>query len=751
MNSTPTTLLFSKVVMGLLALVLGSPWAMATHLVGGDFSYVHLGGDDYEITLTVYRDCSPANSNGTYFDDMVAIGLWNGEGTIGPNDVLTIPLQTNNVSEVPVEMGNPCGTPPPDLCIDQAVYQTIVELPGNPYGWDLVYQRCCRNPTIVNLDDFGGAENAGMTLQIHIPGTDITTESNSSPAFQELPPVAMCTDLPFVWNHAALDPDGDELVYSLCAPKQGGDAANAVPNPPSTPPYVDVPYLAGFSWDNPMTADPVLAIDPVTGLLTCTPTAVGQYAIGICVEEYRDGVLLSTVTRDFQFNVTTCEPTEFELEADAVPFASAGIESLVPYPEAIGLPDVLTYPNGESFPMADWLANNNTPIEVDGTAMVIDAVVMEGCNDARFTIERPESESDLLDTTFLTLDGTAAQGLDYDEYFSQVIMEAGASSAQIELGLIDDGYDEGVEHLVIECEYVNACDQVSTTLARVVIVDPLPIQASPAPISCIDADGTQVLGYDDITGYGPFVYTWQDRVWNNAGQDADAWTVDFDSTFAMLDAQGQLPPSTPVELIVEDQCGKSHTHVMEVLHPVPFDDELCPLEIIEFPMHNDGIPVADVRYGGVSILNDAETGVPLLAHGVAEGDFWRLTDLEALDTPVSWGEALTLIDTCGFATEALIRVRDCQIPNVFTPDNVTGNNVFRIRGLTGMMGSQLLIFNRYGVQVWSDETLQDSEPELVWDGRYMNGDDAPDGHYQWVLIRADGVKDHGSLHLFREQ
>ena len=33
MNSTPTTLVFSKVVMGLLALVLGSPWAMATHLV----------------------------------------------------------------------------------------------------------------------------------------------------------------------------------------------------------------------------------------------------------------------------------------------------------------------------------------------------------------------------------------------------------------------------------------------------------------------------------------------------------------------------------------------------------------------------------------------------------------------------------------------------------------------------------------------------------------------------------------------
>ena len=34
----------------------------------------------------------------------------------------------------------------------------------------------------------------------------------------------------------------------------------------------------------------------------------GQYAIGICVSEYRDGVLLSTTMRDFQFNVTLCDP-----------------------------------------------------------------------------------------------------------------------------------------------------------------------------------------------------------------------------------------------------------------------------------------------------------------------------------------------------------------------------------------------------------------------------------------------------------
>lgn len=315
----------------LFASLLGLGHLGATHLVGGDFYYVHLGGDQYQITLKVYRDCSPANVNGTGFDDQVVIGQWDGTGLITSADVVTIPLTFSNVTNIPVEMGNPCGTPPPELCIEQAVYTTTVTLPPNAYGWDLVYQRCCRNPTIVNLDDFGGTENAGMTLDIHIPGTDITTESNSSPAFQELPPVALCSNLPFVWDHSAVDSDGDELVYSLCAPLQGADAADAQPNPPSTPPYVPVPYMPGFTWDNPITADPAMVIDSQTGQLSCTPTVPGQYAIGICVEEYRDGTLLSTVRRDFQFNVTTCEPTEMVLEADAVPFAAGGLTSLVSY------------------------------------------------------------------------------------------------------------------------------------------------------------------------------------------------------------------------------------------------------------------------------------------------------------------------------------------------------------------------------------------------------------------------------------
>ena len=301
--------------------------AQATHLVGGELYYTHLGGSNYLVTLKVYRDCGPANTLGTGFDDQVYIGMWDGTGQIEDNDVLTIPLTQSNVSNVPVALGNPCGTPPPDLCIEQAIYSTTVSLPATSYGWDLVWQRCCRNPSISNLQNFGGTENPGATFVAHVPGTSVSSDAtqNSSPVFQELPPVAVCANFDFVWDHSAIDPDGDELVYSFCAPLDGGgtgggNGANSpVPNPPATPPYQEVEYIGGFSGTYPITSDPAMAIDPVTGVITGMPTSPGQYAIGICVSEYRDGELLSTTMRDFQFNVTLCDPNIQSVVAEQTP------------------------------------------------------------------------------------------------------------------------------------------------------------------------------------------------------------------------------------------------------------------------------------------------------------------------------------------------------------------------------------------------------------------------------------------------
>ena len=134
---------------------------------------------------------------------------------------------------------------------------------------------------------------------------------------------------------------------------------------------------------------------------------------------------------------------------------------------------------------------------------------------------------------------------------------------------------------------------------------------------------------------------------------------------------------------------------------------------------------------------------------MAVGDNWLLESISADVVELQWSDTLTLVDTCGYVTKAFMRVRDCIIPNVFTPDNSGKNDNFRIRGLDGFAGSKLIVYNRYGTVVYTKETASDAEFELVWNGNFANGNPAPAGVYQWVLLRADGLKDSGELTLMR--
>ncbi|MEC8401221.1 MAG: choice-of-anchor L domain-containing protein [Bacteroidota bacterium] len=438
------------------------------------------------------------------------------------------------------------------------------------------------------------------------------------------------------------------------------------------------------------------------------------------------------------------------LEADAVPFSAGGLQNLVPYEESVGLPSVFNYPNGESFPFGEWSANNETIVTVDGQETVIDAVIIEGCNDARFTVIRPEEEADLLDTLYLGLAGSAILGLDYSDTFDEVIMTPGQTESEITLGVVDDGANEGVEFVEITYEYINGCGELITTTSKVVIVDPIPMEATPSEVDCQNLDGTQVLGYDNITGYGPFRYVWDNNEWNNAWADPADWTVSFDSLFTMTDDEGALLPSHNIELIVIDQCGKAFTFEQEVLYPVMTEAEICGGNTQDFPAFNSGILVEDVRFNGVSLITNNLSDVPLIVDATETGERWKLNGIVADVVEDTWQGVLTLVDTCGYETEALVRVRDCVVPNVFTPDASGDNDNFRIRGLDGYMGSRLMIYNRYGTIVFQDETATDAEFELVWNGRYDNGNDAPEGTYQWVLIRADGMKEAGQLTLLRQ-
>ena len=336
-------------------------------------------------------------------------------------------------------------------------------------------------------------------------------------------------------------------------------------------------------------------------------------------------------------------------------------------------------------------------------------------------------------------------------------MVPGQTESVITLGVSDDGFEEGVETVEITFEYVNGCGETVITSSRVVILDPLPVEAVPSPVSCLDEAGNQPLGYDNISGYGPFQFVWDGNPWSNANEAPSEWVTSFDSLFSMTNAEGELIPSRAIELTVVDQCNKPHAFEQIVYHPVLTETEICFDDRQDFPMFNPGIPIVDLLLDGESILdqNNSILGDTLSIDRTNAGNtldgnaLWRLNAIES--GSFGWERVLTMVDSCGFETSALLRVRDCEIPNVFTPNNDGQNDNFRIRGLDGLMGSRLVIYNRYGTVVFQDETLSDAEFELVWNGRHNNGNSAAEGTYQWVLIRPDGISDLGQLTLIRQR
>jgi hypothetical protein len=170
--------------------------------------------------------------------------------------------------------------------------------PPSTKGYVIAYQRCCRNAAIVNVSDPG---NTGATYYCRIPPSGVT-DSNNSAIFKNYPPQLICVNYPIVYDNSATDADGDSLTYEFCPSITGADGANVKPIP-SPPPYSTITYLPPFTYLYPLTSLPEISINPTTGLITGTPTVIGRYLVSVCCHEWRNGVIINTIIREFQFVV----------------------------------------------------------------------------------------------------------------------------------------------------------------------------------------------------------------------------------------------------------------------------------------------------------------------------------------------------------------------------------------------------------------------------------------------------------------
>ncbi len=274
--------------------------AHATHIIGGEIYYDYLGNNNYRISIAVYRDC--ATVSGAPYDNPLYLAIYSSNNVLVQN--VEIPFPGSVV--LPIIFNNPCVVTPTGFCNEKAVYTTIVNLPPTTGGYTLSYQRCCRRPDVINIIDPG---STGLTLTTHIPGTASNNFQNSSPRFNNYPPLVLCNNDDLVFDHSATDPDGDQLVYELITPYSGADANIPQPNPAPPPNYGPVIWATNFTAANPLGPGATISINPTTGVLTTNPELIGLFVVGIRVKEYRNGVLIGQTDRDFIFKVINCNIT----------------------------------------------------------------------------------------------------------------------------------------------------------------------------------------------------------------------------------------------------------------------------------------------------------------------------------------------------------------------------------------------------------------------------------------------------------
>lgn len=310
----------------LLAFCIFALPVLASHIVGGEFEIKHISGNIYRVNMILYFDVHHGNPGAK--DGEVRVRIFRKSDNT-PVLTLTLPL----ISEEHVEYSQPeCSVG--ELETEKIIYSTQVvfsdALFSDPGGYYIAWERCCRNYGIDNIysqDPAMGpaALYAGQTFYLEFPPIVKNGEPfyNSTPRL--FPPLSDygCPGRKYYVDFAGVDDDGDSLVYSLVTPLNT-KSEHALP--PTGPPGFEVPrpgpyptvqWRPGFSLSNITGGNPDLEISE-DGFLTITPrqppppTGPDDHGdllvFAVKCEEFRDGVKIGEVRRDFQMLVLNSCP-----------------------------------------------------------------------------------------------------------------------------------------------------------------------------------------------------------------------------------------------------------------------------------------------------------------------------------------------------------------------------------------------------------------------------------------------------------
>jgi gliding motility-associated-like protein len=315
----------------LFILSLGLLAAKANHITGGQIYYTLTGQSGsnytYAVSLLLYRD---SLSSGAQLDPAAPLAIFDkSTGQMVWNTSIPITF----VEVLHLWAPGPCIINPPTVIYQVGHYNFTVTLPASLSGYTIAYQRCCR---IAGINNLVGSSSVGATYVAEIPGTSILSSgpTNSSARFIGPDTVIVCQRNAFTYSFNAVDADRDSLSYSFCEAYIGGASGSPSPNPPAGPPYSSVPYSSPFSAVRPMGTS--VTINPRTGLVSGIAPDAGIYVMTVCVNEFRNGILIATQRKDLQIKVGDCSIAAANLPPLAVNcdsytsfFINSGDQSLI--------------------------------------------------------------------------------------------------------------------------------------------------------------------------------------------------------------------------------------------------------------------------------------------------------------------------------------------------------------------------------------------------------------------------------------
>lgn len=711
---------FLRLILPFIVFVLSAFSLKATHIVGGEIGYECLGDNQYKITLTVFRDCYYGIP---LFDDPASIGFFQ-KDSISATYELLIPFSTTDTLDYSLE--DPCLTFPPDVCVEVTRYVDTIYLPLDSNGYTIVYQRCCRNETILNIQDplFTGA-----SFVTQMTGASMIA-CNSSPTFNNWPPLALCANKPFVLDHSATDLDGDSIVYEMCAPFLGAahsSVGNPMPQPPQLPINQSIAWVVPYNASDMLGGVPLL-IDSHTGLLTAIPNTIGQFVVGICMKEYRDGVLLSETTRDFQFNVAECGgivasfyTPSFQCDDFSVQFANGS-----------------QFAQSYFWDFGDDLTDADTSILVDPTYTYPDT----GTYVITLISEKNENCIDTISKAISLYNNTMNIDVDWDVL---------SCEDSLDVQIIDLSTDSINAITAWSWTLTNGDTTLSSMLSQpfftIPVNDAIVLHGAwTASTGCIsefsfDFPYITLENFHDST---LFVCKNIDVLLNSDYPD--------DVSFVWSPEEGLNNPFLPNPTIYNIQSDASYFVTIQGGDSVCTNTFQVDIFVFENKVFAQANP--DTILLGESSQLSATGPDSNSYHWVPSTNLASSTSQNTIATPLETTTYTVLSSNgCIDSSEARIVVinPECSFPNIFVPSGFTpnGDNLndeFRVKGYL-VSSMHLMVYNR-----WGELVFESTDPSQGWDGR-LNGTELPPDVYGYYLtvgcINGASYETKGNVTLIR--